>query len=75
VHHKFDFMWTRTSVPRGAMGVASKESKPSSAVCAKSRGFCQLGQSMLKVASHCGVSRHQFDMGKDLERPAMLARK
>ncbi len=29
---------------------------------------------MLRVALHCGVSRHQFAMGKDLGRPAMPTR-
>jgi hypothetical protein len=42
-------------VPRGVMGVASKENNPSSALCAKRRGIRQHGHSMLSVALHCVV--------------------
>ncbi len=62
-------------MPRGAMGVALKENKPLSTLCAKSRGFFQHAWSMLRVASHCGVSRHQFALEKDLGRSTMPARK
>ena len=39
VLRRLGFMCTRTSVPRGAMGVASKEKVPSRALWAKRRGF------------------------------------
>ncbi len=43
------FRWTRTYVPGGAMGVASKENEPSIASKAERAGFWQHGQSILMV--------------------------
>jgi hypothetical protein len=57
------------------MGIALKEKEPSRALWAERRGFCRQGRSMLRVASHCLVRRHQFAMGKDFGRPAMPKRK
>jgi hypothetical protein len=37
-------MCTRTSVPKGAMGVVLKENNPSSDLCAKRRGFTKAEQ-------------------------------
>ena len=64
-----------TSVPSGAMGVASEENKSSRASCANRRRFWQHGRSMLKVALHWVVSRHQLAMGKDLGSPMIPDRK
>ncbi len=41
--------WISTSVPGGAMGVASKENDPSMALKVERAKFCQQGHSMLIV--------------------------
>ena len=54
------FMCTRTSVPSGAIGVASREKEPSSTSWANRRGFWQQGLSMFRVVSHCVVRCHSW---------------
>ncbi len=59
----------------GSHGRSVEREGPSRASWAERRGFCRQGQSMLRVASHCLVRRHQLAMGKDFGRPAMPKRK
>ena len=62
-------------MPGGTIGVALKWDYPCRSVCADNALFCLHGCMRLSVMLHCGINRHQFDIGNSLGILAMPAMK